>query len=581
MKKALSIILAVVITVSLFASVQVTAFTTDYETEDNDNYSVANILSANSSINGSCSDYSDVDYYKFTITKAGKTDIKFSYNYADGYWWVRLYKYDNGLDEMISESVDANQGSYFSFPSLGLENGTYYIKIVNGNSVEGVGYTVSNTFTKTDDWETEANDNYTKADPLTLNKAKNGNIYDMWSVDYYKFSLSAAGTVDISFSHKYASNAYWWVKVYKYEDTGSGEGLKLVEQEYCDGDRTKTTLTRLGLDKGLYYIKISGGDSDSQNINYQIMAKYTKTTDWETEFNDDYTSADKISIGDTKYGNMHGESNDDYYNFSVSSTTKIKISVKHQKTSSGHYYIRLYKIGDSLKQIESVCISSSGGTYSLPIQKLSKGKYSLLINGDSATHGLKYSVSLDYYVDAPSSFKVSTRNQTSLKLNWKKSSGATGYELQQKVSGSWKKIKTTSSTSYTVKNLKSGTTQYFRVRAYKTVSGRKIYSSWKGLTTTTKPSTPSIKTPATSKKSITAKWGKVSSGSGYQIQISRYSSFKKITASKHVSGKDKTSYKKTNLKKGTKYYIRVRAYKTLNGNKYYGSWSKVRSIKCK
>jgi len=168
-----------------------------------------------------------------------------------------------------------------------------------------------------------------------------------------------------------------------------------------------------------------------------------------------------------------------------------------------------------------------------------------------------------------------------LKLSWKKSSGASGYELQQKVSGSWKKIKTTSSTSYTVKKLKAGTTQYFRVRAYKTVSGKKIYSSWKYLTSTTKPSTPSIKTPTTSKKSITAKWGKVSSCSGYQIQISQYSSFKKITASKSVFGKDKTNYKKTNLKKGTKYYIRVRAYKTLNGNKYYGSWSKVKSIKCK
>ena len=38
---------------------------------------------------------------------------------------------------------------------------------------------------------------------------------------------------------------------------------------------------------------------------------------------------------------------------------------------------------------------------------------------------------------------------------------------------------------------------------------------------------------------------------------------------------------KTNITKGKTYYIRVRAYKTVNGTKYYGAWSKVKSIKCK
>ena len=35
------------------------------------------------------------------------------------------------------------------------------------------------------------------------------------------------------------------------------------------------------------------------------------------------------------------------------------------------------------------------------------------------------------------------------------------------------------------------------------------------------------------------------------------------------------------LKKGKKYYVRVRIYKVVNGNKIYSSWSTVKSVKVK
>ncbi len=94
-------------------------------------------------------------------------------------------------------------------------------------------------------------------------------------------------------------------------------------------------------------------------------------------------------------------------------------------------------------------------------------------------------------------------------------------------------------------------------------------------------SKPSIKTPSTNKKhKITAKWKKVLGCDGYQVQFSRKKNFKSGVTTKTVKGQKKTSCT-GKFKKGKKYYIRVRAYKIVDGERYYSSWSSKKSIKCR
>ena len=52
---------------------------------------------------------------------------------------------------------------------------------------------------------------------------------------------------------------------------------------------------------------------------------------------------------------------------------------------------------------------------------------------------------------------------------------------------------------------------------------------------------------------------------------------------KSVKVNKKKAKKKTvkNLKKNKKYYVRVRAFKVVDGKKTYGKWSKVKSVKTK
>ena len=95
------------------------------------------------------------------------------------------------------------------------------------------------------------------------------------------------------------------------------------------------------------------------------------------------------------------------------------------------------------------------------------------------------------------------------------------------------------------------------------------------------PKGTSISKLSSGSKGFTVKWKKQSSQvTGYQIQYStnsKFSSKKTITVSKKTS----TFKKISKLKGKKKYYVRIRTYKSVNGKKYYSSWSSKKSITTK
>lgn len=177
-------------------------------------------------------------------------------------------------------------------------------------------------------------------------------------------------------------------------------------------------------------------------------------------------------------------------------------------------------------------------------------------------------------------FQVSKRGTDAITFSWTKQPGVSGYQLQQKKNGKWKTVKKitgASTVSYKIKSLSAASTYSFRIRAYKGSENGKFRT----YTTCTKPKKTSLRSVQPSKKSATVKWKKVS-GSGYQLQYSTSSSFKNAK-SVQLSSSGKTSKKITGLKKGKKYYVRVRAVKTRKDSsgktyKYYSSWSSKKSF---
>lgn len=79
---------------------------------------------------------------------------------------------------------------------------------------------------------------------------------------------------------------------------------------------------------------------------------------------------------------------------------------------------------------------------------------------------------------------------------------------------------------------------------------------------------------------VTKKSGKTATVSGYQIVCATDKKFSKNVKRVTVSGSKTLTKTVTNLKKGKTYYVKVRAYKTVNGKKLYGAYSAVKRVQC-
>lgn len=181
--------------------------------------------------------------------------------------------------------------------------------------------------------------------------------------------------------------------------------------------------------------------------------------------------------------------------------------------------------------------------------------------------------------------EATSNGYNSIKVTWNKSYNINGYEVYRATSKTGKytlkKTVTSGNTlSYTNTGITTGKTYYYKVRSYAVVNNKKLYSDYSSVVyTKTKLSTPSVTLSAGSKKAY-VKWKKVSGASGYEVYRST-SKTGKYTKVKTLTSGNTTSYTNTKLTSKKGYYYKVRAYRTVNGNKVYSSYSSIKYIKVK
>lgn len=88
----------------------------------------------------------------------------------------------------------------------------------------------------------------------------------------------------------------------------------------------------------------------------------------------------------------------------------------------------------------------------------------------------------------------------------------------------------------------------------------------------------SVKAVHLGNRTVRVTWKRDKKASGYQIQYSLKKSFKKGVGKVAVKKNRITSKNLRNLKKGRVYYIRVRAYRVIDGKKAYGPYSKIKRV---
>lgn len=152
-------------------------------------------------------------------------------------------------------------------------------------------------------------------------------------------------------------------------------------------------------------------------------------------------------------------------------------------------------------------------------------------------------------------YKVTANSAT---LSWKPVSGAIGYRVYRKVGSNWVKVKTLSGTRYTEKGLAPYSSYRYKVKAYKKKSGKTFWGKASRVqTVTTLPKAPKFKAFSSTKDAIRVNWQGVKCD-GYQLYMSENGgAYTKVAT---VKGASVGTYKIKNLKSGTKYTFKLRAY---------------------
>ncbi|MEY8390127.1 transglutaminase domain-containing protein [Lachnospiraceae bacterium 45-W7] len=177
-----------------------------------------------------------------------------------------------------------------------------------------------------------------------------------------------------------------------------------------------------------------------------------------------------------------------------------------------------------------------------------------------------------------SGLKVKKNTSDSLTFTWNLIENA-GYYLKLY------KGNTLVSTQYVTGNvhsfggLKAASDYTLQVTPYYIVNGSRVFAAQAGeIRTATAPSAVKFNTVKKSgKNKVKLAWKKISGASGYEIFMKTgkggYKKIKTIDKGKTVS------FTKTGMKKGKTYSFRIRAYRTVNRAKVYGTYSKVKKIK--
>lgn len=169
--------------------------------------------------------------------------------------------------------------------------------------------------------------------------------------------------------------------------------------------------------------------------------------------------------------------------------------------------------------------------------------------------------------------KSKTLSNSEIQLNWSKVKGASGYTVYMRKNGKYNKLGDCKGTSYTVKKLPNTTRENFKVRAYKTVKGKKVYGKYSANwnTATNPQACKGLKVSSVGTDSVKLSWTK--------IGCTNYRIYQNIKGEwKEIGKTTGTSYTVKKLAPATKYQFKIRACKQddkKTSNNHYGKYSGV------
>lgn len=219
-------------------------------------------------------------------------------------------------------------------------------------------------------------------------------------------------------------------------------------------------------------------------------------------------------------------------------------------------------------------------------QALDNGKYEIVYHFSDGTTDtfiltvINSAVTEDITVDNVTNFTSTNATDSSLTLAWDKNNKAEGYTVEIYKGGKWNEIYSGADTSCTAKDLRASSTYTFRIRAYKASGGTTYYSDYVRLAAKTAESsgvsnvTSFRKISATSSELIIG-WAKNNSAEGYIVEQYKGGKWTEVL---RTYTNNTVGFIAGDLKAGTTYTFRIRAYKTSGDTVIYSNYTRLAAM---
>lgn len=317
--------------------------------------------------------------------------------------------------------------------------------------------------------------------------------------------------------------------------------------------------------------------SDKENGTYSKIgtASYTSYTDTKVSYNMTYyykvvavNGKNKSSMSKpTSY--KYALTAPSYVNVYQQNSDTVRVYVSSVSLADGY---ELYRSTSQNGKYSKVDTSTSSTLFDLNVtlgkQYYYKARAYKTVNNKTYYSAFSTVSSLTISIAAPYFSSVSAAGDTQIYLLWKEVAGADGYEINAADSyyGTYKKIGTTKDISYLHKVNKKDTYVYYKLRAYKKVGKKTIYSEYSNVSS----AMSGFAGPYNIKMAFDGKNNAITFGkcAGTEISVRKgyYGDYEVIA---NTSG---TSYQHKDLMKGSYYYYRFRSYKTAGKTKEYSSY---------
>ena len=339
----------------------------------NNSFAAASAIKINNEVRAQFSESDNVDYFKITLTEAGRLTVKFSALVS-----IKAFFYDDSGTQIWESYMSVgSSGEYVGETGRDLTAGTYFVVVEM--RYETGNYKFTPQFVSAGETFKEkkggSDNTLAKANTFKLRDLVNAQIAVNDNIDCFKFNLASAGKVEFVLSSGVT------MKIKLYDAKKNEIASKNVYTDSVTGSYSGTLA--FDLFRGDYFISFEGLYSETGNYNFRTTFASAKETFPENQGGSDnsYETANKIVKGGTYRGNIALTNDKDYYVLYNPAYGDVTFELTNESTLKIAFYNQNKGLVNSFW-----CGAGVGKFWGT----LKQGNYWVVIEGDPGSYTLTY-----------------------------------------------------------------------------------------------------------------------------------------------------------------------------------------------